>query len=196
MLRVFSYNVMGTKQQFVGSPLRSFATKAKTIKGRATPAGTMQFIRSSQLPLYHQFNKCGLYINPVIHGAPRQVTGLNEDDITYLEALTRRAVGLNRSNCVMVYKHNDGADPWYSTNLHKLFDDPANKVSREQMVVVANLGLASTKEEVFRRLANACNITALEMVDIVIVEVGTNYGVCVSVVGDTNISLSARLMRR
>lgn len=78
---------------------------------------------------------------------------------------------MNRSNCVVVYKHHEGAEPWYSTNLHTLFNDPANQVSREQVVAVASLGYASEKEEVFRRLADACEVTGLQMIDLAIVEV-------------------------
>jgi hypothetical protein len=43
------------------------------LAGKATRNGTLDFINSSSLPLYHSFdvNKSGLVINPIIHGPPK-----------------------------------------------------------------------------------------------------------------------------
>lgn len=152
---------------------RSLAVKP--LKGRATISGTLQFLRQSMLPLHHRLERSKLYINPVIHGPPKKLYAKTDKDRTYIEALTRRAVVMNRSNCVVVYKHREDGEPWYSTNLHALFDNPANKVSREQVVAVADLGYACAREEVFRRLADACEVTALQTIDIAMFQVRSTH---------------------
>lgn len=172
MLRSLDRGLSGIARNLAGAS-RSFAVKP--IKGRATTSGTMKFMRQSQLPLYHQFHKSQLFVNPIIHGAPKKLYALDDKDRVYIEALTRRAVLVNRSNCVVIYKHHEEGEPWYSTNLSALFND----VSREQIVTVAHLGFATTKEEVFRRLAKACEITGLQTIDMALVEVPQGYAWCV-----------------
>jgi hypothetical protein len=105
---------------------RHFSTH---LQGRATVEGTLAFVADSDLPLYHRFASSKLTINPIIHGAPRAYS--YHENHTYIEALTRRAVVKNRSNCVVVYQHSE--TPWYSTNLETLFSDPANNVHRSQV---------------------------------------------------------------
>lgn len=143
----------------------------KPVKGRATQAGTAQFLRNSDLPFFHKLAKSELFINPIIHGPPRELYSKSDQKRTLIEALTRRAVVKNRSNCLVVYQHNPDGEAWYSTNLHALFLDSENQISREQIVIVANLGKATTREEVFRRLSDACQVTGLETIDIAMFEV-------------------------
>lgn len=164
---------LGHRSLCCGAWLRQHRTLAvKVLKGQATVAGTRQFLMEVPLPLFHQFDKTKLYVNPVIHGAPKKVYKKTDKDIAFIEALTRRAIVKNRSNCVIVYKHNDDGEAWYSTNLEKLFKDPANNVERQQIVMVANIGRPTTRENVFKRLGDACDVTGLEALDMVIIEVG------------------------
>lgn len=88
-----------------------------------------------------------------------------------MEALTRRAIVKNRSNCVVVYQYHENDNSWYSTNLDKLFLDPLNDVKRENIVAVAHLGYATTREDILNRLYNACKFTRLEYIDMVLFEV-------------------------
>lgn len=133
--------------------------------------GTYEFVKKSALPLHHKFAVSQLTISPIIHGPPSQQTLQEHSDKTYIEALTRRAVVKNRSNCIVVYQHNAEGEPFFSTNLHTLFTDPENNVSRDQVVIVANIGLATSRSEVLKRLSEACQHTGMEMVDIVMFEV-------------------------
>lgn len=158
------------------SSLRSslkIASRFSTVqpfKGRATITGTYEFIRKSQLPLHHEFAVSKLTINPIIHGAPKNYSGAGQNT-EYLEALTRRAVVKNRSNCIVVYQYHEHDEPWYATNLHKLFLDQVNDVKRENVVVVAHLGYATTREDILKRLSDACRVTRLEVIDMVLFEV-------------------------
>ncbi len=141
-----------------------------SFKGRATVNGTFDFVRKSALPLYHQFATSKLTISPIIHGPPSLHTTA-ERNKPYIEALTRRAVVVNRSNCIVVYQHYPEDEPYYATNLATLFTDPANDVRRDQVVIVANIGLATTRSDVYKRLSNACQKTGMEMIDMVMFEV-------------------------
>jgi len=133
--------------------------------------GTYEFVKKSALPLHHKFAVSELTINPIIHGPLSQQTLQDYTDKTYIEALSRRAVVKNRSNCVVVYQHSTEGEPFFASNLQALFTDPENDVSRDQVVIVANIGLATTRSEVLKRLSDACQHTGMEMIDIVMFEV-------------------------
>ncbi len=138
-----------------------------TIKGKATKEGTLAFVSQSQLKLYHQFSQSGLYINPVIHGAPR--THIDED-----EDLENAAVALlqNRSNCLVVYEHNTyTGKPWALKHLEEILLPEESGVSRENVVTIANLGHADTALELYRRLGDARKRTGLEYIDMALFEV-------------------------
>ena len=153
-------------------PLSSSMNFATTtpFKGRATVKGTSEFVMKSELSMHHIFKGTALVINPIIHGPPKRNT-YNVENQTYMEALTRRAVVVNRSNCMFAYQHYDDGSSWHATNLRALFSNPANDISREQIVVIAHIGLATTRDEVFKRLFNACQNTGLQMIDMVVFEV-------------------------
>ena len=148
---------------------RSFAVKA--MRGRATTAGTMQFLRNSNMDMHHRLEKSRLFITPIVHGPPGYLRSKMEKTSAYIEAITRRAVVINRSNCIVVYQHLQDNEPWYSTNLRTLFEDSRNKISRDQIVIMANLGYATTQEEICKRLAQACEVTGLECIDGVMIDV-------------------------
>lgn len=154
-----------------------------TIQGKATPRGTKRFMERANLPMFHCFDKTSLYVSPIIHGAPRSYT-LEETD--YFEALMKRAVLRNKSNCVVVYNHEmtgTRSKTWHATGLDKLLtppplneenltpDSPVEWLNRDEIVAVANLGLATTGKNIRQRLANACALTGLEQLDMAMIEV-------------------------
>lgn len=154
-----------------------------SIPGKATIAGTEQFILNSGLQLFHKFNISQLYINPVIHGPPRlppirfrKPINRNLADKQLLTAVCR-----NCSNMVYVYNHYSNthvAGYWNSTVLHHMFMKNTIKGTpnphyrpREGIVTVAGLGLASGYDETLRRLRQACETTGLESIDFAVIEV-------------------------
>lgn len=169
-LRRFTHQAL-TRPHLGGSGYRNLSVPR--FKGRATVKGTCEFVMKSALPLHHKFAVSELTINPIIHGPPSQQTLQDYSDKTYIEALTRRAVVKNRSNCVVVYQHAAEGEPYFATNLQALFTDPENDVTRDQVVIVANIGLATSRSEVLKRLSDACQHTGMEMIDIVMFEVST-----------------------
>jgi hypothetical protein len=133
------------------------------IAGRATPAGTKAFIASSNLSLYHKFEKSGLFINPIIHGPPRaKTTGPSTiaEDHLLLHAYTQ-----NKSNCMFVYNcsldddKTTGERYWSSSRLDKVLR------KREEVVAVAGLGRCASAEVIVNRLEHAHNVCRLESID-------------------------------
>lgn len=145
--------------------LRTFAIPI--LKGRATEEGTRLFVAKSSLPMFHKFHLTDLYINPIIHGPPKYCSDANK---SYVEALTARAVLKNRSNCIIVYQHNEIEKSWHSTNLASLFRK-STEVTRDQIVTIANLGLAANREQILERLYEAGSRTGLETIDMAVFNV-------------------------
>lgn len=103
--------------------LANTTTNSQRIRGKATPEGTLSFVKDANLPLYHKFDKTGLYINPIVHAQPQPQymikmhaakTGGGElinDSVNYMRSaetdnLAALALGRNRSNCLYVYSYN------------------------------------------------------------------------------------------
>lgn len=137
-----------------------------TIKGRATIQGTRDFVDKSSLNMSFRLNQSNLTINPIIHGAPRH---FNVTEKEYFTTLATRAVLINRSNCLVVYDHRRGR-PWALSGLDTIID-PDNKISRENIVAIAHLGLAVSNFELYGRLSDACKQSGLQQIDIAIFEV-------------------------
>jgi hypothetical protein len=144
-----------------------------TVQGKATPAGTLQFVAKSRIQLHHQFEVSKLIINPIIHGAPKRKS-TSKSSVPYVEALLKKALLLNKSNCVVAYQHYESGDPWYSTNLSALLSNPATKIAREEIVVLANLGSVHFARDIKDRLANAKKLTGINFIDMAIMEVFVN----------------------
>mgnify|MGYP003385813206 CR=1 FL=1 len=104
-------------------PLFSTSPFVGTISGHATPEGTLSFVKDANLPLYHKFDKTGLYINPVIHAQPHAQYMLkihaeasaslatpdacdNYMRSSETDDLAGLALRRNRSNCLYVYSYN------------------------------------------------------------------------------------------
>ena len=136
--------------------------------GKATVEGTMAFIAESNLPFYHKFEGCGLYINPIIHGAPKEPCWADDDFITFL---THRGIRINRSNATVVYEHH-GQKVWSGKYLAKILEE-GHGIERDQIVTIANLGLASSKSEMSRRLEEAKNLSGLASIDIAMFKVSS-----------------------
>ena len=141
-LRRFTHQAL-TRPHLGGSGYRNLSVPR--FKGRATVKGTYEFVMKSALPLHHKFAVSELTINPIIHGPPSQQTLQDYSDKTYIEALTRRAVVKNRSNCVVVYQHAAEGEPYFATNLQALYTDHEKDVTRDQVVIVANIGHATSR---------------------------------------------------
>jgi hypothetical protein len=161
------------------------------ITGQASPEGTKKFIMNAKLPMYHRFEHSGLFINPVIHGAPSLY---DEDNQGYVEALTLRAVLRNKSNCLVVYENqlhksfaklpSTGAKtgstrsapnvptppPYYFNGLGTVLRE--GNLSRDQIVTMANLGSPSiSKDAMLQRFDEALELSRLEAIDLAYFEV-------------------------
>ena len=146
------------------------------VKGRATKEGTKSFVNKSNLKLFHQFHLSELFITPIIHGSPKEEYGQQLNDL-----MMEKAIVENRSNCVIVYHCKDPVPTdsktkpppitWGTDSLSKLILNPSHGLSREEIVVGANLGYAVTPEQIYIRHAEALKISNLEYLDFVIVEV-------------------------
>lgn len=140
-----------------------------SIPGFASTDGTMAFVHQAELPMYHVFEKHKLYVNPIIHGPPKKVSGKN---IRSDEAL-EEAVLKNRSNAVYVYRYSPktdkGPSTWHSPMLNKLIT--GNGLPRECIVTIADLGIVDSLSEISRRLKEALSLTNLEHIDCVVVQV-------------------------
>ena len=148
------------------------------ISGRAIPAETAGFVAAANLPLHHTFHQSQLCINPVIHGPPRPklLLPVSESASTFApqpsgDQWLQRAVAVNRSNCFYVYQHHVGTDHWHAS--------PAALASamaavaghgRGAYVAIAGLGFAAPRGELLRRLEEALAATALEQLDIAVVD--------------------------
>ncbi len=87
-----------------------------------------------------------------------------------MDMMTKKAILKNRSNCVVVYDHTMPDKPWH-TNILKTIITPENKITRQEIVAVANLGYATTQSEIVRRLSQACTLSGLECMDLAYFEV-------------------------
>ena len=141
------------------------------IAGRATTAGTREFVIAASLPVHHCFDLKQLYINPIIHGPPhssRASTLTAEDtEICLAQALLR-----NKSNCFYVYHHfAEGQKPWAASSLQEILG--AGGIGRQSVVTIAGLGRVGPKDvavAITDRLAEATALSNLQEIDCAIVE--------------------------
>eukprot|EP01038_Epipyxis_sp_PR26KG_P008494 gene8494-11480_t len=147
-----------------------------SILGKATVDGTSNFISKANLPLHHTFNKVGLTISPIIHGAPRTCP-VDDDEKSYIETMMLRAIHVNQSNCIVVYHNYDSmldsvpsniGKTWFTSSLPIIFR--SGQVNREELVTIAHLGYPKTKTEIIRCYQNACKLCDLEQIDIITIE--------------------------
>ena len=142
-----------------------------TIAGKATPAGTEQFVKAAKLPLYHKFHLSQLSINPLIHGPPRPTLNqqaINPDSFQSGDRWLTKAVH-QKVNCLYVYKHYVGNDCWAvsPTTLSTIMTGGKN---RNSFVTVAGLGFATNRVQLVHRLDEALSRTSLEYIDMAIIE--------------------------
>ena len=142
-----------------------------TIAGKATPAGTEQFVAAAKLPLYHKFNLSQLTINPLIHGPPRPTLkqqAINIDSLQFGDQLLIQAVH-QKANCLYIYKHYVGNDSWAvsPTTLSTIMGGGKN---RNSFVTVAGLGFATNRIQLLHRLDEALSKTSLECIDMAIID--------------------------
>jgi hypothetical protein len=140
---------------------------ASVVSGRATSAGTKEFIGKSALPMYHQLDRTSLYINPIIHGAPFSYD--HKADKDYISTLTKHAITENRSNCVVVYQQYLNDKIYFYEGLPSILASGA--IKRDELVTVANIGKATNKQEVLAILDEARKLSHLEFLDMAIFEV-------------------------
>jgi hypothetical protein len=146
-----------------------------SIAGRATPEATFAFIHRNTLSMHHRLEKSGLFINPVIHGPPRPHAG---HDNAYVEALMKKAVVKNASNCITVYHQNVADDKvWHATGLAQLLS-VNNGPHRAEIVTIANIGRAKNRMDILKHLSDACKLTELEYIDLAIFEVTHHGSIC------------------
>ena len=136
-----------------------------TINGRASSNATNDFIEKSSLKMRIRLNQSNLIINPIIHGSPRHFHVTDND---YYNTLAKRAILINRSNCLVVYDNKRGK-PWALDGLGSIITE--NNLLRENIVTIANLGLAGSSYELYGRLADAVKLTGLQQIDIALFEV-------------------------
>jgi hypothetical protein len=161
------------------------ARKTVLLTGKATEQGTKEFVRNSSLPTHHQFKHSGLYVTPVLHGAP---SIHNDDDQKYIELLLTKAVLENRSNGIVVYEHMLSSPsvsesesslklPYHVSNLAGVLQQ--GKLTRDQVVTIANLGSPASSTELVRRLTEARTLSHLEFVDFAYFEVQSYESGCI-----------------
>lgn len=166
--------------------MRGFSTKSvvggEMIPGRADRHATERFIARSGLPMYHQFDHSGLFINPIIHGPPSRYhksdKEVDEKTETLIHAMSMRAVHLNRSNCLVVYQHNHNiytGKPWSLPSFSSILNGGPEPILREELVVIADLGVCHSKEDVLERLHEACRLNGLGQIDCAYIEVTDHY---------------------
>ena len=76
--------------------------------GFATPEGTQAFFmrEGADLPLHHQFEVSGLFVNPIIHGPPLRPLSKKKEEVYMLQALSK-----HKSNAFFVYDHHLSTRP-------------------------------------------------------------------------------------
>lgn len=161
------------------------------IAGNATTKDTLKFVQESNIPLYHKYEKCSLYINPIIHGPPN-INYYNNTNEVNTNDLIELVIQRNRSNCVYVYSHihmHDEEDKFYSVNsLGAVFktkpsdkaihtvepsqnpnlsqNDELSPVSRGMIVTVGDIGFVPNVEEIMGKYPgiglNSSNYEKLE----------------------------------
>lgn len=140
----------------------------KGIDGNATTEGTQQFIASSDIALHHHFRRSNLYVNPIIHGPPRQLSETEEFDD---QGATARGLLYNRSNGVFVYDYNNNK-PWHTTSIYDILSSAEDfGVKRDQIVTMANLGVVESDEDIDKRLTDASKLSKINNIDMAIIEV-------------------------
>lgn len=168
--------------------VRTFSSSSSSSrlrwKGRATSEGTKTFLQESNLALFHKFEKSSLFINPIVHGAPLFFKPIEEPE--YYRALALQAVLVNRSNCIVAYRHHHktasspfnlsssaiaNSEPYSLPGIADVSAESDGAITREQLVLVAHLGLPSTKEDIFLRLESAKAQCFVEHFDFALFEV-------------------------
>jgi len=86
---------------------------------RASVQDTKDFIDASGIPLYHQFQKSKLFINPIIHGPPK---GLVENDSAGSRLLWRAIHEENKLNSFYVYDQSNFGR-WYIDGVGAVIGD-------------------------------------------------------------------------
>jgi hypothetical protein len=140
------------------------------ISGRASIDGTKSFITTAGLSLHHRFDVSGLFINPIIHGAPRMPKGYGPSSLEDDQFLNY-AISRNKSNCVYIYNNYAGSNEaedkthWFSSRLDKIVK------KREEIVTIAGLGKCAKAETLVRRLEQALKVCNVECIDAAVIEV-------------------------
>ena len=139
----------------------------------AEVAATSNFVVKAQHSLYHQFERTGLQIGPIIHGPPVRVLGMEKE-----MHLLANSIRNNGSNCLYVYDHLSGTygarqgATWHQRGLRDVLG--ASRVKRNEVVTIAGLGLIPERdvcETLEEHLLEACTSTNLQQVDLALVEV-------------------------
>ena len=134
-------------------------------EGRATVVDTREFVINSGLKIHHKLKNSGLYVNPVIHGPPKEIVG----SCLATNAMLKHAFVQNKSNCLYVYQ-NSTQGPWFVDDVVSLL----NKVGkREEIVFVAGLGVLTQESPIMipRIIDHAKHCSKLRFLDLVILEV-------------------------
>ena len=133
------------------------------ILGNATTKDTLRFVQDSNIPLYHKYEKCNLYINPIIHGPPNSNYYQHTNDVNTND-LVDLVIHRNRSNCIYVYSHLHD-DKFYSINSNKMYsifnpiptnnnntntnnNNNNNPINRRMIVTVGDIGFIPNLEEI------------------------------------------------
>lgn len=165
------------------------------ILGKATPQATQEFVSKRGLPLYHRFEKTGLFCNPIVHG---QVNGFDGDCDPKL--LASIAIAENASNCIYVYSHDSSraktsvaTNEFVLTDIGQLLKDV--EVPRESLILVADLGFVDSEHEVSKRIERAFKVTNLQTIDCFIIRVSNGHdkiSITLSIIGRRAVFLRLR----
>ena len=163
----------GTGRYSIHSAPFHSKNEESVIVGAAEVAATSHFVVKAQHSLYHQFERTGLQIGPIIHGPPVRVLSMENE-----MHLMANSIRNNGSNCLYVYDHVSGAygarqgATWHQRGLRDVLG--ASRVKRNEVVTIAGLGLipdTDVSETLEERLLEACASTQLQKVDLALVEV-------------------------
>jgi hypothetical protein len=150
-------------RRYLSTSIRPLSSK---ISGKATAEATNHFITQSNLPFFHLFHKSKLSINPVICGPAIQFK--KEDDADYIQSLATYLITEHRINCFVVYQHRE-KEPYFIPNLLEIVKQ-AN-IDREELVLIADLGVFKSINEVEERIKIAKDYTNLDTFDFTTIEV-------------------------
>lgn len=151
--------------------------------GFATPEGTQAFFmrEGADLPLHHQFEVSGLFVNPIIHGPPLRPLSKKKEEVYMLQALSK-----HKSNAFFVYDHHTGSygsclqeergnkkESWAAESFGKILQVAG--AEREEVVTIAGLGRMSADDEDFdallkERLAEARDRSGVGNIDYAVIE--------------------------